>query len=93
MLTAQQRYSHISYQSEEWQAIADGVPDAFIWAQDDKSEDIRFSWGLLGKMLDDWSIHESTLLDKEVDETLNKILSIVEEGIVNLDACSAMFKY
>ena len=73
MLTAQQRYSHISYQSEEWQAIADGVPDAFIWAQDDKSEDIRFSWGLLGKMLDDWSIHESTLLDKEVDEYVKDV--------------------
>jgi len=88
---ANEKYWNILPGHPEYEKLVQSENFEFPWATDEEAPDIKFSWGMLGKALAEWSIdneaqerHEASLIHEQYVEDLQRSYKIPSDSAMEL---------
>tara|TARA_B100000029_G_scaffold516453_1_gene629950 strand:+ start:5507 stop:6706 length:1200 start_codon:yes stop_codon:yes gene_type:complete len=88
---ANEKYWNVIPGHPEYEKIVQSEEFEFPWAADEEIPDIKFSWGMLGKALAEWSIdneaqerHEAALIHEQYVEDLQRSYKIPSDSAIEL---------
>ena len=88
---ANKKYWNILPGHPEYEKLVQSENFEFPWATDEEAPDIKFSWGMLGKALAEWSIdneaqerHEAALVHEQYVEDLQRSYKIPSDSAIEL---------
>ena len=88
---ANEKYFNVIPGHPEYEKLVQSENFEFPWATDEEAPDIKFSWGMLGKALAEWSIdneaqerHEAALVHEQYVEDLQRSYKIPSDSAIEL---------
>jgi len=88
---ANEKYWNVIPGHPEYEKLVQSENFEFPWATDEEAPDIKFSWGMLGKALAEWSIdneaqerHEAALVHEQYVEDLQRSYKIPSDSAIEL---------
>ena len=88
---ANEKYWNVIPGHPAYEKIVQSQEFEFPWAADEEIPDIKFSWGMLGKALAEWSIdneaqerHEAALIHEQYVEDLQRSYKIPSDSAIEL---------
>ena len=88
---ANKKYWNILPGHPEYEKLVQSENFEFPWVNDEEAPDIKFSWGMLGKALAEWSIdneaqerHEAALVHEQYVEDLQRSYKIPSDSAIEL---------
>ena len=88
---ANEKYFNVIPGHPEYEKLVQSDNFEFPWATDEEAPDIKFSWGMLGKALAEWSIdneaqerHEAALIHEQYVEDLQRSYKIPSDSAIEL---------
>ena len=88
---ANEKYFNVIPGHPEYEKLVQSENFEFPWAADEEIPDIKFSWGMLGKALAEWSIdneaqerHQAALVHEQYVEDLQRSYKIPSDSAIEL---------
>ena len=88
---ANEKYFNVIPGHPEYEKLVQSENFEFPWVNDEEAPDIKFSWGMLGKALAEWSIdneaqerHEAALVHEQYVEDLQRSYKIPSDSAIEL---------